>query len=305
MPLAEDPITDLQHKRATRSIRHRSGREMEKGVRRWMVDISLWDPGPDEFSSIISLLPLHEHSSITRFIKFKDRKRALVSRLLQYVLIHQVLGIPFDEIVIKRTIEGKPYLESGTGSSEFPNFNFNSSHHGDYVAIASEPLCLVGLDIVSHTLSKQETALEFIENFSSCLTNLEWQNIINAGSSDEILVEFYRYWCLKEAYVKAIGAGLGYGLDRLEFRHNNWTDISIHVDGEESRAWRFWLFDLGKQHWASVARGPPNRAVESYRIRLERVEFKEEEYYSSLKLPDAGFVFLTVDQLISMTSREK
>ena len=23
---------------------------------------------------------------------------------------------------------------------EFPNFNFNTSHHGDYVAIASEPL---------------------------------------------------------------------------------------------------------------------------------------------------------------------
>ena len=32
---------------------------------------------------------------------------------------------------------------------EFPNFNFNTSHHGDYVAISSEPLCLVGLDIVS------------------------------------------------------------------------------------------------------------------------------------------------------------
>lgn len=26
----------------------------------------------------------------------------------------------------------------------FPNFNFNVSHHGDYVAIASEPVCLVG-----------------------------------------------------------------------------------------------------------------------------------------------------------------
>ncbi|KAG2650394.1 hypothetical protein PVAP13_1NG193957 [Panicum virgatum] len=31
----------------------------------------------------------------------------------------------------------------------FPNFNFNTSHQGDYVGIASEPLCLVGLDIIS------------------------------------------------------------------------------------------------------------------------------------------------------------
>lgn len=40
----------------------------------------------------------------------EDRKRALVSRLLQYALIHDVLGIPYDDIDIKRTLEGKPYL---------------------------------------------------------------------------------------------------------------------------------------------------------------------------------------------------
>lgn len=74
-----------------------------------------------------------------------------------------------------------------------------------------------------------------------------------------MILQFYhyltflcRYWCLKEAYIKAIGAGLGYRLDRLEFHHSDWTDISVHVDGEESREWRFWLFDLGKSHWVSA-----------------------------------------------------
>ena len=47
---------------------------------------------------------------LARYVKSEDRKRALVSRLLQYALVHEVLGIPFDEIVIKRTVEGKPYL---------------------------------------------------------------------------------------------------------------------------------------------------------------------------------------------------
>lgn len=76
---------------------------------------------------------------------------------------------------------------------QFPNFNFNSSHHGDYVGIASEPLCIVGLDIVSHAIPKRETAIEFVMNFSSCFTSLEWNNIINAGPSNAILDEFYRY----------------------------------------------------------------------------------------------------------------
>lgn len=45
-----------------------------------------------------------------RFVLMEDRKRALVSRLLQYAIVHEVVGIPYEEIIIKRTLEGKPYL---------------------------------------------------------------------------------------------------------------------------------------------------------------------------------------------------
>uniref|UniRef100_A0A1D1XCR8 holo-[acyl-carrier-protein] synthase n=1 Tax=Anthurium amnicola TaxID=1678845 RepID=A0A1D1XCR8_9ARAE len=83
---------------------------MEGAVRRWLVDISQWDPSPEQFSFFVSLLPKYEQSAITRFIKLDDRKRALVSRLLQYSLVHEVLDMPYDEINIRRTIEGKPYL---------------------------------------------------------------------------------------------------------------------------------------------------------------------------------------------------
>ncbi|KAL6989294.1 hypothetical protein U1Q18_015043, partial [Sarracenia purpurea var. burkii] len=84
--------------------------ELEKGVQRWIVDISEWNPSPHQFSYVLSFLPQHDHPSITRYVKLEDQKRALVSRLLQYALVHEVLGIPFDEIIIKRTFEGKPYL---------------------------------------------------------------------------------------------------------------------------------------------------------------------------------------------------
>jgi 4'-phosphopantetheinyl transferase len=48
-------------------------------------------------------------------------------------------------------------------------------------------VCLVGLD--------KETVLGFIQNFSSYFSSLEWDNIVNAGSCEDILVEFYRYGC--------------------------------------------------------------------------------------------------------------
>lgn len=77
--------------------------------------------------------------------------------------------------------------------SGFPNFNFNVSHHGDYVAIASEPVCLVGVDIVTHSVPVNEPADKFVQSFSSYFSDLEWRSICNASSSDEMLRVFYRY----------------------------------------------------------------------------------------------------------------
>lgn len=51
----------------------------------------------------------------------------------------------------------------------------------------------MGLDIVSCVMPEKETVLEYIQNFYSCFTSLEWDQIITAGSNDEILTEFYRY----------------------------------------------------------------------------------------------------------------
>ncbi|XP_016649984.1 PREDICTED: L-aminoadipate-semialdehyde dehydrogenase-phosphopantetheinyl transferase-like isoform X2 [Prunus mume] len=235
----------------------------------------------------------------------EDRKRALVSRLLQYALVNEVLAIPYDEIIIKRTLEGKPYLECGDVCADFPNFNFNASHHGDYVAIASEPLCLVGLDIVSIVIPQKETVIEFIQNFSSYFSSFEWDSIVNAGTSDDILIEFYRYWCLKEAYVKAIGSGVAYGLDRVEFHHSCWTNISVNVEGKAMKEWRFWLLELGKGHLVSIARGHPRSATESYMRTLKQAEFDEEEYNAALHLPNVRFVSRTVEQLIPVSHKDR
>ncbi|KAF3437751.1 hypothetical protein FNV43_RR20507 [Rhamnella rubrinervis] len=277
---------------------------MERGVRRWAVDISEWQPSSQDFSFALSLLPIHNRTPITRFVQMEDRKRALVSRLLQYAIVHEVVGIPYEEIIIKRTLEGKPYLEPGKFVQELPNFNFNTSHHGDYVAVASEPLCLVGLDIVSPVIPWKETVTEFIQNFSSYFSSLEWDNIMTAGNCNDILVEFYRYWCLKEAYVKARGSGLTYGLDKVEFHHHSWTNISVKIDGKAMPEWRFWLSELGKGHLVSLARGHPSSATDSYKKTLKRSDFDEAEYHEGLHLPNVRFFMRNVEQLIQVLCKE-
>lgn len=84
---------------------------------------------------------------------------------------------------------------------DFPNFNFNASHHGDYVALASEPLCLVGLDIVSHVIPEKETIPDFIGNFKSYFSSLEWDGIMKAVTCDEMLIGFYRYGFISRSLI--------------------------------------------------------------------------------------------------------
>ncbi|GJZ26043.1 L-aminoadipate-semialdehyde dehydrogenase-phosphopantetheinyl transferase-like protein isoform X1 [Tanacetum coccineum] len=273
---------------------------MEKGVERWLVNISEWDPSPHDFSTAISLLPKQHHSSITRYVRIEDRKRALVSRLLQYAIVHHVMDISFGEIVINRTPEGKPYLENHKKTAGFPNFNFNVSHHGDYVAIASEPICIVGLDIVSCFIPGKETVLDFIHNFSSYFSSLEWEKIVNAGSDDDVLDIFFRYWCLKEAYVKALGTGVGYQLNHVEFHHKNWTDIYVKVDGNVLKDWNFWLFELQGRHRVAVARGHPRNATEHYKKCLKQTHFDNAIYKLGFQLPNPVFVTRTVEELCSL-----
>mgnify|MGYP004710130951 CR=1 FL=1 len=61
-----------------------------------------------------------------------------------------------------------------------------------------------------------------------------------------------RYWCLKEAFVKAIGVGVGKRLDNVEFHHSDWNDIFVIVDGTEFNNWRFWLLEMGENHLVSM-----------------------------------------------------
>lgn len=61
-------------------------------------------------------------------------------------------------------------------------------------------------------------------------------------------VNFCRYWCVKESFVKAIGTGVGYKLDGIEFHQRDWTNIRVKINGKEMKDWKFWLLSIGKNY---------------------------------------------------------
>lgn len=73
-------------------------------------------------------------------------------------------------------------------------------------------------------------------------------------------------WCAKEAYVKALGEGVGFGLDRIEVNLDDEAQVrSIRVDGLDVRNGGWTLgagyLDGGEYRWVCLVEAEPNATV--------------------------------------------
>ncbi|CEG49523.1 l-aminoadipate-semialdehyde dehydrogenase-phosphopantetheinyl [Plasmopara halstedii] len=231
--------------------------------RQCYVNVANWDTSSTEWHQLLLQLPDHDQKQVMRYVFEKDQKLALGSRLLQRKLIQEVSGLNYDAIKIARTPENKPYWNRDRNSLAPLLWNYNVSHHGTIVAIASDSRALVGVDVVRLTDRPNQTTSihDFIRAFKSHFNPREWKYI--RGSSieeeDDQYKRFYRLWSLKEAYIKAVGVGLGFSLLRAEFnqvklgRDDQWNII---LDGQQSNDWHFTSTQVDDVHLISVAYGP-------------------------------------------------
>jgi len=138
-------------------------------VQCWAINATNWCPSTSEFGYLVqTYVPEpEERTRITRYRFEKDRKASLLGRLLIRKLVTQTWK-SFDpstpdsfyyDVKIARTPEGKPYLvyrshfdfvvvipamlmtlfetKASPRPKGLSKWNFNISHHGDWVAIAS------------------------------------------------------------------------------------------------------------------------------------------------------------------------
>ncbi|GAA6076504.1 L-aminoadipate-semialdehyde dehydrogenase-phosphopantetheinyl transferase, partial [Tachysurus ichikawai] len=166
-------------------------------------------------------------------------------RLLIRKLVCVKMGLPWDGFRLDRTPRGKPFLAHPCSGSA--PWSFNISHQGDFAVLAAERGRQVGVDVMKTTRPGSSSVQEFFRIMNRQFTELEWRTIVSVQSEWDQLHLFYRHWALKESFIKAIGSGLGFNLQRAEFHISPnqmqegcvYCQTKMHLDEEEEEDWVF------------------------------------------------------------------
>ena len=143
------------------------------------------------------ILPENRKEKADQFIFDKDKKLCSGA----YLLLKKMLEEENIEDPILETEEnGKPYI------SNYENMHFNLSHAGRMVACAISD-SEVGIDI-----EKIDPLID-LKIAQTFFFNSEYQNI---KKSDDRVDQFFKYWVLKESYMKYTGLGFLLDLDKFE-----------------------------------------------------------------------------------------
>ena len=106
---------------------------------------------------------------------------------------------------IARTDRGKPYAPA------LPDIDFNLSHAREHVLIAIARRQPIGVDLerVDRRIEIEDLARRFFAPAEA--------DALEALPSEIRLAAFLRLWTCKEAVLKALGAGISFGLERVAF----------------------------------------------------------------------------------------
>lgn len=163
----------------------------------------------NNYRKACSLLSEDRRAKADRYKSEKDRLLSVCAGLmLNFVFSKNGIIAP----KVATGENGKPYLESG-------ELFFNISHSGEYVlcAVSKTP---TGCDVEKEGGVNLNLAKRFFDEE-------EYNTLISAeGKEQEEL--FYRFWTLKESFIKAVGLGMKLPLNK--FRINLSDSISVVSD---------------------------------------------------------------------------
>jgi 4'-phosphopantetheinyl transferase len=169
---------------------------------------------------LAAMLCADERERAARFFFERDRRRYIVARARLRQLLGARLGVPPEALEFAYGEHGKPALAPGRGQRDL---RFNLAHHEDVVMYAFAEGAEVGVDV--EAVRELDDADEMARR---CFSRAEYRAYRDLAGPERAQ-GFFNCWTRKEAFIKALGDGLTYPLDRF--------DVSL-APGEPARILR-------------------------------------------------------------------
>ena len=170
----------------------------------WKIDL---DGGPDTTTTLLDLLSEKERGQARRFHHMRDRSGYVISHGMLRMLLGGYLDVQPGTIDVALTADGKPYLLPLPGR---PSVSFNLSHSGGLavIGIAAGPEIGIDIEYLDRDFPLTDAARQV-------LTDTEFEALASLPEQFRIPA-FYRFWTMKEAYLKGVGTGIAREMNSFE-----------------------------------------------------------------------------------------
>jgi len=192
------------------------------------------------------LLSAAELRQVSRFHFERDRRRFVVRRALLRQLLAGYRNGAAQTIRFITSSCGKPEIE---GAAESSGLRFSCSHSEDVGLVAVARGRELGLDLERHR--PPDSSLEAVAGFFAPSE----REALRRVPSEQWTGTFFDCWTCKEAFVKALGLGLSFPLDRFTVSvAPGATPRLVSLNGDRSVAgrWAMRLLDVGSDCSAAL-----------------------------------------------------
>lgn len=165
------------------------------------------DVGIEDYCASASLLSDAERQRAGRFASDRVRRRFVVARARLRQLLGARLGVRPDSVELVYGAYGKPALARRYAAS---GLHFNASHSEDVAVYAFSIGREIGVDVEALRVIRDADAIA-----ARFFSRTENQAYLALDPRDRP-AGFFNCWTRKEAFVKALGDGLHYPLDRFD-----------------------------------------------------------------------------------------
>ena len=208
----------------------------------WVIDQA---PVMIDWRDYLTILSPKEQTRAGKFAFEKLQRRFVFRRAALRGLLGHYLGLEPKQVGIELEEYGKPALAAAHQECRI-HFNLSTSEDFAIIGITKERELGVDIEYLNRLADYEKIA----QRFFSPVEVTAFQNL----PEEQHLEGFYNCWTRKEAFIKAIGQGLGYPLKDFDVALKPGEPPKVlRVEGGDVNNWKLAAFTPTKDFSAAVA----------------------------------------------------